>query len=222
MARVERDAARMYERVLVVSEEETSDLDRAMAVPIGVSTAPLDGAPRRFDFGFWGRLPYFANADAVTWILDEIWPAIRSLHPSATLIIGGADASRALRSAARRGGVTLCSPVDDIATFARNIRVALMPLRYGSGQSNKILEAAEAGCAIVGTPQALRGLAPLALHSRIESTADGLAQAAVDLLADDDRRTSLAAHLRDTIETHYARSTTLDRLTAIAGLSREP
>jgi glycosyltransferase involved in cell wall biosynthesis len=222
MARVERDAAGMYDRVLVVSEEETSDLDRAMAVPNGVSTAPLDGAPRGFDFGFWGRLPYFANADAVAWILDEIWPAIRSLHPSATLVIGGADASRAQRNAARRGGVTLDSPIDDVAAFARNIRVALMPLRHGSGQSNKILEAAEAGCAIVGTAQALRGLAPLAPHTCIESTADGLARAAVDLLADDDRRSSLAAHLRDTVETHYDRSTTLDRLSAIAGVSREP
>jgi len=72
-------------------------------------------------------------------------------------------------------------PVDDIGVFARGIRVALMPLRFGSGQSNKTLEAAEAGCAIVGTPLAFRGVAPLAGHARIETSTAGFARAAANL-----------------------------------------
>jgi glycosyltransferase involved in cell wall biosynthesis len=220
MARLELDATRTYAQVVVVNEDELPDFGEAMAVTTGIPTAPLGGASRAFDFGFWGRLPYFANADAVTWILDEIWPAIRALHASATLVIGGADAPRSFRNDARRRGVTLVSPITDIASFARNVRVALMPMRYGSGQSMKILEAAEAGCGIVGTPQAVRGLAPLARFARIESTAAGLARAAVQLLADDDGRALLAARLRDVIETNYSRSVTLDRFSAIAGAAQ--
>ena len=217
MARVELDAARTYGRVVVVSEDETIDLPGAVAVTNGVTTSPLGNGGRAFDFGFWGRLPYFANADAAKWLLYEIWPAIRALRPAATMIVGGADASRSLRKAAQRAGVTMVSPIEDVGTFARNIRVALMPLRYGSGQPNKVLEAAEAGCAIVGTPLALRGLAPLARHTRIESTTSGFARAAVDFLADESRRAILTAQLRDVVETQYARSMTLDRLSAIAG-----
>jgi len=216
MARLELEAARRYERIVVVSEEEAADFGEAVAVTMGVATAPLDGGPRAFDLGFWGRLPYFANADAAGWLLDEIWPAIRALHPAATLIIGGAGASRALRDAAKREGVTLLSPIEDVASFARNIRVALMPVRYGSGQSCKVLEAAEAGCAIVGTPEALRGLAPLAQHARIGRSAGELARAAVDLIADEEGRASLAGRLRTIVETEYSRSATLDRLAAIA------
>ena len=216
MARMESDLARTYGRVVVVSEQETAEFGDAVAVPIGVPAMPLDGATRGYDFGFWGRLPYFANADATAWLLDEIWPAIRALHPSATLIIGGAEASRALRNDARRSGVTLVSPVGDMPSFARNIRVALMPLRYGSGQSMKVLEAAEAGCAIVGSPTALRGLSALASHTRIESTAAGFARAAVDLLTDAEARGRMTARLRDAIVTHYGRSAALRRLSAIA------
>ncbi|MGZ8797335.1 MAG: glycosyltransferase family 4 protein [Thermoanaerobaculia bacterium] len=216
MARLELEAARTYEQVVVVSEDERPDFGDAVAVTTGVPTVPLGGGSRAFDFGFWGRLPYFANADAVNWILDEIWPAIRALHASATLVIGGADAPRSFRNDARRRGVTLVSPIADVASFARNVRVALMPLRYGSGQSMKILEAAEAGCGIVGTPHAVRGLAPLARFARIESTAAGLARAAVELLTDHDGRALLAAQLRDVIETSYSRSVTLDRFSAIA------
>jgi glycosyltransferase involved in cell wall biosynthesis len=220
MERLEREAARTYGKVVVVSETETQAFAGAVAVQVGIAAKPLvntlDNAPRAYDFGFWGRLAYFANADAASWLLDEIWPAIQALHPAATLIIGGADAPQSLRKAAQRRGVTLLSPVDDIGSFARNIRVALMPLRYGSGQSNKILEAAEAGCAIVGTPQAFRGLAPLAAHSRIESATAGFARAAAGLLADEDLRTRQAAQLRDVVIAEYARSVTLDRLAAIA------
>jgi len=216
MARVERDAALTYGQIVVVSDDEIADFGAAQAVTVGIATKAIDDQPRRYDFGFWGRLPYFANADAAAWLLDEIWPAIRALHPSATLIIGGAEASRSQRNAAQREGVTLVSPFDDAASFARNIRVALMPLRYGSGQSTKVLEAAEGGCAIVGTPQALRGLAPLAQHARVESSVSGFARAAVDLLIDGDSRARMASRLRGVIAADYARSSALDRFSAIA------
>jgi glycosyltransferase involved in cell wall biosynthesis len=216
MARLEREAARAYGQIVVLSDDETAEFGDAVAVPNGVAAKPVGAGARHYDFGFWGRFPYFANADATGWLLDEIWPAIRALHPSATLIIGGAEASRALRNDARRSGVTLVSPVDDMASFARDIRVALMPLRYGSGQSTKVLEAAEAGCAIVGSPTALRGLGELARFTRIESSALGFARAAVDLLTDADARARMTARLRDVIATHYERSSSLVRLSAIA------
>lgn len=219
MTRVEHDAAKTYGKIVVVSDDEARDLGEAITITTGITTAPLNGSARAHDFGFWGRLPYFANADAVHFILDEIWPRIRALKPGATMIIGGAGASRSLRNAAQQSGVTLLSPVDDMTAFARNIRVALMPVRYGSGQATKVLEAAEAGCAIVGTPQAFRGLAPLAAHARIEHDAQSLARAAVDLLDDDAARRSMAARLRETIETQYARAETLDRFSAIAGMA---
>lgn len=216
MARLEQDAPATYERVVFVSDEETAEVDGAVAVTNGILTEPLAEAPRTFDFGFWGRLPYFANADAAAWLLEEIWPAIRALHPSATLILGGAGASSSLRDAAQRAGVTLVSPIENVRAFARNLRVALMPLRYGSGQSNKVLEAAEAGCAIVGTPQAFRGLSSLARYSPVASDAGQFARVAVELLEDGERRRQIAAQLREVVASEYARPVTLERLRAIA------
>jgi hypothetical protein len=216
MARVETGAASRYGRIVVVNEDEGMEFGEAVTVANGIAARAPGSSARVFDFGFWGRLPYFANADAVSWLLEEIWPAIRSLRPDAKLVIGGAEASRSLRNAARKQGVTVVSPIDDVGAFARTIRVALMPVRYATGQSTKVLEAAEGGCAIVATPEALRGLKPLARFARVESTAAGFARAAVELLADDDRRQSAAEGLRDVIETDYALSLTLEKLSAIA------
>jgi glycosyltransferase involved in cell wall biosynthesis len=213
VAKAEADAARAYDRVVVVSEEDREEL-RAIAIPNGVDIQPLTNAPRVFDFGFWGRLAYFANADATSWLLEEIWPAVRALRPNATLVIAGSAAPNRVRGADGRDGIVVRSPVDDIAALAREIRVALFPVRYGSGQSNKVLEAAEAGCAIVATPRALRGLDSIAAHAVAASDANAIARAAVETLG---KRDAMSRALREAVETHYPRTATLARLAALIG-----
>jgi glycosyltransferase involved in cell wall biosynthesis len=214
VARAEKEAARRYDRVVVVSEEDCAELG-AVAIGNGVNIKPLIDAPRPFDFGFWGRLAYFANADAAAWLLDEIWPAIRAERPQATLLIGGADAPARIRAAHGRDGIVVQSPVDDIATLARRIEVALFPVRYGTGQSNKVLEAAEAGCAIVATRQAMRGFDSLTSHAFIANDTNALAEAAIAAISGKAGRASLRA----IVESRYARQQTLDRLAAIVGVT---
>ena len=217
VARAERDAVRAYDHVLVVSEEDLAELGgNGSAVSNGVVVAALEETPRRFDFGFWGRLAYFANADAARYLLDEIWPLIRRRRETATLIVAGADAPPSVRRRAKREGVTLLSPVEHMPTLARDVRVALLPLRYGSGESTKTMEAAEAGCAIVGTPKAFRGVAQLAAHARLADTPAAFADAAMQLLDDEQARRQMVDGLRATVAESYARQTTLARLAGIA------
>jgi glycosyltransferase involved in cell wall biosynthesis len=214
VARVEHDAAHTYDRVLVVNPEDCAEL-RATAVPLGVEIAPLGEAPRTYDFAFWGQLAYFANADAAAWLIDEIWPAIRARLPHATLLLGGANAPARLRAMHGRAGITVQCPVPDVARFARSAKIALFPVRFGTGQSSKVLEAAEGGCAIVATPKAMRALEPLAPFASIAEDAQTFAQAAIDALANDAQRTANAGALRAAVTANFARQTTLDRLAAI-------
>lgn len=212
-AAAERAVANAYDRVLFVSDEEARACGpRGVAVSNGVAVRPLEERARRFDFGFWGRLAYFANADAARWLVEEIWPAIRALEPAATLAIAGANAPAWLRRAVgRRPGVTLLSPVDDMPSLARDVRVAILPLRYGSGESTKMLEAAEAGCAVVATPRGVRSLTDLAAHAAIAEDAGSIAREAVALLRDP----APGAALRRVVVQRYSREVTLDRLAAL-------
>jgi glycosyltransferase involved in cell wall biosynthesis len=210
--RAERDASIAYDEVLVVSDDEAPELN-ARTIPSGVEIGPLHSDQQRaFDFAFWGRLAYFANADAVRLLLREIWPAIRRLAPTATLAIGGASAPADLAREAVAPGVTFVSPVPDMPAFARNAKIALLPIRYGTGQGSKPVEAAEAGCAIAATPHALRDLAPLRAHAVLTDDAQELAVAAVSLLRDSARLATNAKALRHAVETHYARERTHERL----------
>lgn len=213
IANVERGISARYDRIVVISDEDVDELD-AVAVPNGVDIhAPGDG-PRTFDFGFWGRLAYFANADAARWLLDEIWPAIRAQRPDATLLVGGADAPAFVMAAHGRDGITVRSPVDSVPAAARQVRVALMPVRYGTGQSNKILEAAEAGCALVATTKAMRGFERIETLARPADEVSAIVDRAVSLL-DRDRWAAAGAELRAAAAQHYSREASVDRLVDI-------
>lgn len=217
VGRAEQNAAAAYDRVIVVSPNDAAELD-AVAISNGVAIKPLDYAPRPFDFGFWGCLGYFANADAASWLLDELWPAIRARRPNATLMLAGAAASPRILAAHGRDGISVQSPVDDVAMLARTISVALLPVRYGTGQSNKVLEAAEAGCAIVATKTAMRGLPDLEQHAAIANDVQAFANAAFAALADP---SAMGGELRAVVESAYPRQTTLDRLRATIIGARE-
>jgi len=94
-ARLERSAGARYDEVLVVAQAERSAFgERTLAVFHGVELWQPGDAPRQFDLGFWGRLAYFANRDAVDVLVREIWQYVRARRPGARLLLAGADAPR--------------------------------------------------------------------------------------------------------------------------------
>jgi len=216
-ARLEADAASRYDRTLVVAEAERAAFGtRAAAVFHGVAIAPLAEQPRRWDVGFWGRLAYFANRDAVRVLLEEIWPRVRAAKPDATLVVAGADAPAFVHRHDGRDGITVVSPMADRGALLRQVSVALFPLRFGSGQSNKVLEAGEAGCALIATLQAVRGLPGVAEHALIAGDAAGFAEHALALLVAPGVASARGRSLRALVERDFSRERACRQLAAIA------
>jgi glycosyltransferase involved in cell wall biosynthesis len=220
--RLERDAASRYDRVLVIAESEKPTFgERATAVFHGVRLDPAATGPRDYDVGFWGRLAYFANRDAVRYLLGEIWPRIRRARPDASLVIAGADAPAFVRRNSGREGITVVSPMADRSGLLRRVRVALFPVRFGSGQSTRVPEAAEASCALVATPEAVRGLGTIAAEAIVESDPDRIAARVLGLLADPGAAAALGERLRKVAEREFSRSEACRRL-ADAALGDDP
>lgn len=221
-ARLEHDAGKRYHRVLVSAEAERAAFGPATAaVSHGIVLLPVVDGRRDFDIGFWGRLAYFANRNAALELLDQIWPRIRETRPGATLLLAGADVPRRLRRRHGRDGITVISPMVQPAALLRRVKVAVFPLRFGTGQSNKVLEAAEASCALVATPAAVRGLEALAAEAAVESEPERLASRALGLLAEPATAAAQGRRLRAVAERHFARAAACGRLAEIA-LGRFP
>ena len=219
---LERDAASRYDRVLVIAESERAAFgERATAIFHGVRLDRRANGPRDFDVGFWGRLAYFANRDAAAYLLEEIWPRIRRAKPDASLVIAGADAPAFVRRRTGRDGITVISPMVDRSGLLRRVRVALFPVRFGSGQSTRVPEAAEASCALVATPEAVRGLGAIAAEAIVESEPERLAARVLGLLADPGAAAAQGERLRLVAERELSRSDACRRL-AEAALGDDP
>ena len=153
---------------------------------------------------FTGNLGYFANADAAAWFAREAFPLVRARQPEARFLIAGARPSRAVRALGRLPGVTVLGPVGDMAAVLRAARVAVAPLRTGSGQQSKVLEAMACGTPVVASPLALAGIA--AVEGRdllVGGDAEATADAVLKLLSDNDLALDLAAAGRRLVEQVY-------------------
>lgn len=212
-AQFERGLAAHYERVAVVARSDARLFgEKGVTLPMGVAIEPLADAARHFDYGFTGRLGFFANQEAVRVLLREIWPRIRAERPLATLLVAGADAPRWMRALDGSEGVRVESPMQNRAASLRRVRVALLPMTLGSGVSMKALEAAEAGCAIVATARGLRGADALQPIAAIEEDWSAFARRAVAVA--DDR--AMGRMLREAVRDHHSRTAALDAMRRLA------
>jgi glycosyltransferase involved in cell wall biosynthesis len=95
---------------------------------------------------------YPPNRDAAEWFASEILPEVRRRRPGTTAWVVGRDAS-----SLRLSGVEIASDVPDLLAYLRRAKVAIAPLRMGTGSPYKVLEAAASGAAVVATPWAAQG-----------------------------------------------------------------
>ena len=195
---------------VVVSEPDRQAMgggDRLAVVPNGVDVARFvfDGRARAsLDLAFTGNLGYFANADAAVWFTREVLPRVRARAPGARLRLAGTRPSRAVRALAGLPGVSVLGEVPDIAEPLRSARVAVVPLRAGSGQQSKMLEAMACGTPVVASPLAAAGMEAVdGEHLLVAHGADHTAAAVLHLLEDSALCERLAANARRLVEERY-------------------
>jgi glycosyltransferase involved in cell wall biosynthesis len=101
--------------------------------------------------------------------------------------------------------VAVHADVPAVEPFLRRARVAVVPLRIGSGSRLKALEALAAGRPVVGTTIGLGGLETVAgRHALVEDEPEGFAEAVVRLLGENDLAHDLARAGRELIEASYS------------------
>ena len=137
---------------------------------------------------FTGAMDYWANADAVRWFAQEVFPLIQRHIPTAHFAIVGAHPTAAVRQLERLPGVQVVGAVRDIRPYLAHARLAVAPLRIARGVQNKVLEAMSMAKPVLLTPAAADGLLPCpVLESWIAAEPQSLADLAVRLLEEDDR-----------------------------------
>lgn len=178
-----------------------------VTVPIGIDARGLALAERIPDAPqvlFVGPLDWPPNADAVSYCLEEIWPRVRARRSDASLVVVGRNETSLARRWGAAPGVRFTGWVPDVGPWFRSSRVALVPLRAGSGMRVKILDAFARGVPVVATSTAVEGIAVRpGLDALVADEADSLAASVVSVIEDRSLAESLAASARRLVLDRY-------------------
>ena len=124
-----------------------------------IATVGPDGATfsERSGMLFLANFDNPANRDATDWMLAKIWPRIRAQIPAAELALVGNNLPADL--GAREKGVLRVGYVADLEPIFAKCRVALSPVRFGTGIKTKNLTALARAVPLVTTTVGADGMA---------------------------------------------------------------
>lgn len=209
----EKRVARSVGIVLLVSAVDATELGKMVpeakiaVLPNGVDLTyfqPLPD-PEKPILLFYGHLRYPPNIDGITWFCKNILPHVRKTIPTAELLIAGKEPPQEVRALGSLSGVKIIGYVPDLRSFLVQGSVVVVPLRFGAGIRNKILEAFAADRAVVSTSLGCEGLNVVpGVHLAVADEPSAFAAAVIDLLRDPLLRARLAANARKMVEEEHS------------------
>ena len=116
---------------------------------------------------FVGSLDYGPNRDAVLWFCRKVWPLVVREIPEARFKVVGRRTGRYLEEVRGLPGVEVIGEVADVQPWYAQARVVVVPVWYGGGIPNKVLEAAACARPVVTTPYVAGTLGASPLGMRI-------------------------------------------------------
>jgi glycosyltransferase involved in cell wall biosynthesis len=169
-------------------------------VPNGTDTdyfQPTRAASVPGRVAFVGPTYSHPNRDAVEFLLQEIWPQIRTVDASAALHLVGRNADADQARYAAEPGVSPLGYVSDIRPTLAEARCCVVPIRIGGGTRLKILDAWAMGKAVVSTSIGCEGLDVVdGENILVRDTPDAFAGAVVEVLRDATLRARLERNAR--------------------------
>lgn len=168
-----REIAAIYrcDLSLIISDVELNLLRNQFSVPAQLlchtpfllrhipDLSDLPDFQQRSGFISIGNFRHAPNWDAVLWLKQEIWPAIKQKLPSAELNIYGAyPPPKATQLHNKQQGFLVKGWVEDADKAMSDARVCLAPLRFGAGIKGKLADAMLSGTPNVTTSIGAEGM----------------------------------------------------------------
>lgn len=208
--RFDRRTLPAFDLLLAMSQADLDELrmvsDRpAIVTPNGVDTdalvpSPLPDTPTVL---FTGTFGYAPNAEALRWLLSEIWPRVTAQKPDAKLLVVGKGVPDEIAALAD-DSVTLAGWVPEMQPWFDRARVVIVPMRSGGGTRLKVLDGLASGRPLVSTTMGAMGVDVVDGEQVVLADgAEAFATATVGILNDPERGARIGAAGRKVAEDVY-------------------
>lgn len=152
---------------------------------------------------FEGTMAFPPNQQAALFLVKKIMPLLWAMKPSATLTLVGRDPTPEIQALAN-DRVFVTGAVEDIRPYVREAGVFVCPLQSGAGIKNKLLQAWAMGKAVVATSLSVGGLNAVdGSNLIVRDDPEAFAKAVLELMELPERRQSLGAQGRRTVESDF-------------------
>ena len=212
----EFEAFRSASHVMVCSREEADVVHRAApeiaveVVPNGVDCTFFQPDPNgtgtsSLDLVFVGHMAYRPNHDAAVWFIENVLPRLRQKVPGVRFVVVGKNPDRSLLDlGSDHPDVIVTGTVEDVRQHIWSSRIAVVPIRYGSGTRLKVLEAFAMGIPTVSTAVGAEGIAYRdGVDILIADEPDSIIDAICRLLSDTALYESIGSNGRKTAVERY-------------------
>lgn len=174
-----------------------------------IAREPVSGTDIVFVAGF-GHPP---NTDAALWFVQSIVPRVQEVVPGARVYLVGSNPSDQVK-ALGKGNIVVTGYVTDeqLLDFYRKARVAVVPLRYGAGIKNKVVEAMAYGVPLVTTHVGAQGLVGLEKIIPVTDDEAQFAAAIIEILRDDTRWRAASSQGAQFVGAHFSSAAMINHL----------
>lgn len=212
LAACERDLCMRHATVVCSTADRSAIREDAFAPQLVRNGVDLDdfaftgGQARAPEIVFAGNLGYFPNVDAACWFVTQVLPLLRREVPQLRLRLVGARPAPVLRRLARsQPNVDLVGEVPRMQPHLARAAAAVVPLRAGSGQQFKLLEAMAAGTPVVSSSLSARSVQAVdGRHLLIADDAAAMSAALLRLLSSPALAQKLALEARRHVEAEFS------------------
>jgi len=197
---LERKVSSQFDAIVPISEPDFKWFsETAGRKPVFLSETGVDAAAHlpepgneKLRVGFIGSMNWQPNIDGIKWFIVNVWPAVLTHLPDATLHIAGRGLNQHSAFLPAGRNIIREGEPEDASTFMASNHVMISPLFAGSGLRIKIIEAMAVGRPVVATPVAVAGL-PVenGMHLAVASDAPAFCNELVRLLKEPALRASM-------------------------------
>jgi len=166
---------------------------------------------------FSGKMSYHANVTMARHLVEDILPRVRRSIPNARLLIVGKDPPGEIEALGQKWpGVSVTGTVPDVRPYLQRATLAVVPMVYGAGVQNKVLEAMACATPVVAYAPAVAALsATVGKDVSVAENAEELAGQIINLLQEPERRRQIGRNGRAYVEREHDWNTIAARLEGV-------